>query len=78
MDLKHETQEKLFHMAHDPDYQAFFDLLGQKNRALPNQFIEELTHIFMADMELGGDKEERMKFLVKLAYLAGQANIQES
>lgn len=71
MHLKPETMEKVRQLESDPNYSAFFDQLS--NYDYSTELVDELTDIFIYEMELRPEQRQKFNFALRLAYLAGQA-----
>ena len=72
MHLKPETLKKIHEMTLDPDYQGFFEQLGNESD-VPKDLMSELVDMFLYEMELGTEKRDDLMFLARLAYMAGRA-----
>ena len=72
MQFKVETIQKIREMARNPEYANFFQQLS--NYDYPTELVEELTEMFMYEMELPQEQLRNFNFALRLAYLAGKAD----
>jgi len=72
MNLKPETLKKVKDLSIDPDHAAFFDQLASFDYS--TELIDELTDIFIYEIELRPEQRQKFNFALRLAFLAGRAD----
>ena len=76
MNLKSETIEKVRSLSKDPEFKSFFNELDNLNYS--TELVDELTDMFIVEMELHPENREKLNFALRLAFLAGRGSIRES